>query len=72
MKTIEQKLISDINAFRKKSGLSRYSFGISAANDPKLLSRIESGKSILSTTINKIYEFMETYQLDKDIANPKN
>lgn len=62
MNTTREELINDIDAFIQRTGMSAASFGLAVARDNKLVSRLRSGRDILTGTADKIRDFMASYE----------
>ena len=60
----DQKLLCDITAFRRTMRLrgvdiSETRFGILASRDPRLVSRLRSGKTVTHRTADRIRDYMD-------------
>lgn len=62
MKTTVQRTLEDILAFIDRHGISPNKFGLLVVHDHKLIKRLRDGAILTSTTIDKIYSFMESYE----------
>lgn len=60
MKTAD-KILEEIKDFIEKSGMSEWQFGMSVCKNNKLINNLREGKPILSTTIDRIREFINDY-----------
>lgn len=53
-----QTLISEIREFLTETGMSAYCFGFKAARNGRLVERLEMGSPILTTTEERVREFI--------------
>lgn len=51
-------LLDDIRAFLERTGMGPAYFGKAAANNTRLLERLEAGRPILTSTERRVREFM--------------
>lgn len=54
-----KKLIEEIEAFCRKTGVSETAFGRNAINDPNLLRDLRNGRSIGMSLLDRIREAMK-------------
>ena len=57
-----QKLLSEVNDFLSKTGMSASYLGKAAANNSEAVKRLESGRTVSLETADKLRLFMSTYQ----------
>jgi len=55
-----KRLLTDIEKYRSRSRESRTTFGVNALNDAHLLDRLEGGRLPKITTIDRIYQYIES------------
>lgn len=60
---IEDQILAEISEFRMRSGISERKFGLAAAKDHKLVSRLRKGREVYSGTINAIRNYIKNYNL---------
>jgi len=58
MKRIEDIILKDIDEFCAQNPISLRQFGIAITGNHKMVLRLQSGKSMTSHSINKLYEFI--------------
>ena len=58
MSESELKLIVDIEAFLKESGMSKSAFGVAVCGDGRLVDSMRRGRSVTLRTYDRITAFM--------------
>jgi len=57
-------LLSDIKAFRERTGMKEGRFGLLAVGDRKLVRQIREGRDLRLSTLQRIQNFMEEYRAE--------
>ena len=57
--TTQETLLAEIEAFLIERGMRATNFGIAAMNDRAFVFRLRSGKTLYSTTIDKVRAYMQ-------------
>jgi hypothetical protein len=57
-----QKLLTEVNAFLSRTGMSASYLGKVAANNSEAIKRMEAGRTVSLDTADKLRSFMSTYQ----------
>lgn len=60
---IKKKVLKEVMDFLKSSGLSEWQFGMRVAQNHKLIQGLRSDRPMLSTTIDKIRNFINASRL---------
>lgn len=55
-------LISEIEAFTQRHGMSEWAFGEAALNDRHFIRQLREGRDIRVSTLARVRGFMATYQ----------
>lgn len=63
-----QSLLSDIEGFLSRTGMSATKFGLSTVNDGKLVHNLRAGKDIRLRTAERIRNFMASFDADREDA----
>ncbi len=66
MRTAADSLLSEIEAFCRRSGMAESTFGRQAVNDGKLCARLRDGKNVTLDTAERIRDFIRAYQADPE------
>ena len=68
MKTLEQWFSSELEAFLERTGIGLATLGRKALGDPNLMREIARGRSPTLRTVDRIREFMATYEREQHCA----
>jgi hypothetical protein len=71
MRKERQILLDKIDKFRERYGVPETRFGRECANDPNLIERLRTRRSVLDTTIERIEVYMRDYKGSKPRPKPK-
>lgn len=54
----QERLLADVDAFLKSTGMGATYLGVAAVNDGKFVSRLRAGKNMQTSTIQRVIAFM--------------
>jgi hypothetical protein len=64
------EVLQEISDFCRANGIAESTFGRLAVNDGKLAARLREGRSLTTSTVDRLRQFMATYGKDKNGSHP--